>query len=142
MLIALNFRIFLSADYQSFYQKTALERGLLCCSLESTALVFHCSGIIYKQLVPGLCGLLKTFQHYSYMLSCAAIVSEQRARGCSASWDRVRLGDQWLVKIKSKVIFLLITYSSLRPLLCLSAVDLSICHDVCVMPVGPLHTGV
>lgn len=73
MFIALTSRIFLSADYQSFYRKTALEHGFLFCSRESTALIFHCLGIIYQQVVPGLFALLKSFQHYSYILSCVAI---------------------------------------------------------------------
>lgn len=80
MLVTLISRVFLSANCQSFYQKTALDHGLLCCSSESTSLIFHHSGIIYKQRVPGLFVLLKPFQHYSHTLSCAAI-NRLRAKG-------------------------------------------------------------
>lgn len=73
MSMALISRVLLSANCHSFYQKTALGHGFLCCSSESTSLIFHHSGIIYKQLVPGLFVLLKPFQHYSHTLSCAAI---------------------------------------------------------------------
>jgi len=45
------------------------------------------------------------------------------------------------MKVKPKVIFLLMAYSSLRPLLCLAAVELSVHPDVGVMPAGPQHTG-